>query len=429
MKDNSPLFEHKLRKHIVCPYCWSIFPPEDAYWISEHPEIAEDPLLDNPDEKLRFLPSRFDVTGNAIDERGVCCQELACPKCRLLIPRDAFELAPFLLSVVGTPSSGKSYFLAAMTWALRNMLSKEFKLAFTDSDPKLNKIINEYERLQFFNPDKEKYVKIEKTQEEGGMYNTVKYSAENVVTYPSPFFFTVRPAQNHPQAKAAEDDARIITLYDNAGESFDPGKDVATNQVTRHLAKADSIFFLYDPTQDPAFREACFRVTNDPQVVNPRAVRNDRQDIVFNNMTALVRKHAGLLRSQKHNKPVIIVITKSDIWSPLLGEDFLGASPYVKHPQLGINFLRKKRIESTSDTLRSLMMDYAPGLVSAADAFSEDVTFLPVSATGVSPSFNEQKQQLGIRPMDVRPNWIEVPLIYSMTKHAGNLFGSYVGEG
>ncbi|MEZ6121136.1 MAG: hypothetical protein R3C28_31845 [Pirellulaceae bacterium] len=37
---------------------------------------------------------------------------------------------------------------------------------------------------------------------------------------------------------------------------FYPEKTQGRNRVTRHLAKSQSLLFLYDPTQDPRFREA-----------------------------------------------------------------------------------------------------------------------------------------------------------------------------
>ena len=75
-------------------------------------------------------------------------------------------------------------------------------------------------------------------------------------TYPRPFLFTMQPQDGHPGGDPARL-ARMLCLYDNAGEHFQPGQDTATSPVTRHLARSRAILFLFDPTQDPRFRAVC----------------------------------------------------------------------------------------------------------------------------------------------------------------------------
>jgi hypothetical protein len=218
--------------------------------------------------------------------------------------------------------------------------------------------------------------------------------------------------------------SRLVTLYDNAGESFDPGKDIATNQVTRHLAMADTIFFLYDPTQDPKFRDACSAVSDDPQVCNAKAIRDDRQEIIFNNMTALIRKHAGLNQTQKHDCPIVVIVTKCDIWKALItDQDFPDA--YRAHPETGLKHLHTVLIERVSDKVRSLLLEYSPDIVSAAESFANEVVYIPVSATGVSPNYDEERKELGIRPIDMNPLWAEIPLVYALAKWSDGIVGTF----
>ena len=44
-------------------------------------------------------------------------------------------MQPVFASIMGSPSCGKSYFLAAMTWRLRKVLPRYFGLSFGDADP------------------------------------------------------------------------------------------------------------------------------------------------------------------------------------------------------------------------------------------------------------------------------------------------------
>ncbi len=81
----------------------------------------------------------------------------------LSVPRALFEMQPVFLSILGAPASGKSYFLASMTWRLRQVLPKHFALNFGDADPGSNHRLQEYEALQFLNPNQDSLVAIEKT--------------------------------------------------------------------------------------------------------------------------------------------------------------------------------------------------------------------------------------------------------------------------
>ena len=83
-----------LLPEVTCPNCWHAFPPEDALWIAEHDDLNQDAKL-GEDHKLRFLPSRFNLKGGAIDSGGTPCHDLACPNCHLEVSRALFEIRPF----------------------------------------------------------------------------------------------------------------------------------------------------------------------------------------------------------------------------------------------------------------------------------------------------------------------------------------------
>ena len=240
-----------LRTYITCPHCWEVFPPEKIHWISEHPDLIGDPRLGDQ-EAIRFLPTRFDLVGSALDARGFACHRLACPNCHLSIPRALVEMKSLFVSILGAPASGKSYFLAAMSWRMRKTLPKRFRLSFNDADPSCNARLHEYEELQFLNPERDHPIQLEKTQEAGDLYNEVLHG-DQAIRYPNPFLFSVSPQTAHPNHKKAADLSTVLCLYDNAGESFLPGADSALSPVTRHLAKSEVLLFLFDPTQDPHF--------------------------------------------------------------------------------------------------------------------------------------------------------------------------------
>ncbi len=117
-----------LRSRVTCPHCWKQFAPKDALYISQHPDLLNDPRL-GADHQQRFLPTRFTVDGAALDARGYACHALACPGCHLEVPRIMFEMHAEFFSILGAPSCGKTYFLASMTWQLRRTMPQFFRLA------------------------------------------------------------------------------------------------------------------------------------------------------------------------------------------------------------------------------------------------------------------------------------------------------------
>ena len=425
MATNDKEVRISVQSRITCPHCWTIFAPEETLWVAAHPELIGDPMLTG-DSQQRFLPTRFNVQGNALDIRGSVCEELSCPHCHLLIPRSLLELPPVFISIAGTPACGKSYFLAAMTWMLRHTLPRDFLLSYSDADPQSNAILTKYEEQQFLNSEQDQIVKLAKTEEQGDAYDLVYRDGQNV-SYPRPFLFTVRPTRQHPSANKAKKVSKSLCLYDNAGESFLPGSDKADSPVTRHLAQSHAVMFCFDPTQDPRFREACVGKTQDHQVVKGNVTA--RQEIVLDEIIIRIRQHANMKQTERRRQPLIVVVTKHDIWSSLLEVDVLPAPWKNSAGATGLNCLDLEQIQKVSQEVRNLLMRFSPGLVASAEEFSEQIWFVPVSATGCSPELFKQKgidkqreiDAWGIKPRNMNPMWCEVPMLLALAQVAGGL--------
>jgi len=406
-----------LRRKITCPHCWEQFSPEDTLWIAEHPDLLDDQRL-GAHAAQRFLPTRFNLDGAAIDLRGFPCHRLACPSCHLQVPRPLFEVPAEFMSILGSPACGKSYFLAAMTWRLRSVFPVDFCLAFEDVDPALNQRLRQYEDLQFDNPDQDTLVSIEKTETEGPGYDTVSFGGQHV-NYPRPILFSLKPTQQHPNVAGTSQLSRVLALYDNAGESFLPGADTATTPVTRHLALSEALFFLFDPTQEPRFREACRGLTDDPQMLagtdRPTPDGLGHQELILVEAANRVRRYAGLSQNQKHNRPLIIVVTKFDCWASLLGID-RPDSPWILDPKRKISAMHLGKVNHLSAELRELLLTYRPEIVTVAENFAQEVVYIPVSAMGKSPEQDPETGALGMRPRDIQPIWVEVPLLYTLCR-------------
>lgn len=409
---------------ITCPHCWEQFAAEKILWVSEHTDLMGDHRL-GPEQLQRFLPTRFTVSGQALDANGFPCHQLACPNCHLPVPKSLVEQEPLFLSIFGAPASGKSYFLAAMTWELRKVLPLAFHTSFADADPVMNQQLNEYEASVFSESRSNELVPlanlIRKTEEQGDLYNSVSFGNQTV-RFPRPFLFTLRPQPTHRHSEQVNRLSRTVCLYDNAGESFQPGKDSAAAPVTRHMAQSRVLFFVFDPTQDARFQRLLG--------VQPSAppIRTMRQEPILQEAIVRIRRFAGLRERDRHKRPLIVILTKFDVWWNLLGSAPLPApwqpARSASDPNKTYQALHVSEIEQQSQRARALLLSVSPEIVTAAEDFCDDVTYVPIAAVGCNVSIDASSGQPAIRPSDAIPHWATVPFLYGLSRSIPGLIPS-----
>ena len=409
--------KHKLeiRAKLSCPSCWTNLRPAELLWISAHPELRGDEFL-GEDALKRFLPSRFDAEGFALDANGVRCQQLACPSCHLPIPRILVELQPLFLSIVGAPSSGKSYFLASCIWEARQRFRK-FQISFTDSDPVANQILSGYEQKLFLNDHPDRFVAIPKTEEEGELYQSVDYGNRTEM-YARPFVFSMQPNPGHAliddSKRSTRQASRALCLYDNAGEHFQARVQSELSPATDHLALSEALLFVFDPLQHPKFRQACREISSDPQLHTGTATH--RQDEMLLETAKRIRTKSNLAQHERVDKPLVIVVNKYDVWRSLVPDLDLAKLNLYPSTRNGVSGINLTVVESVSRILEELMQKLAPEIVAACSSFGSDVTFIPASPQGCSPEKNPDADLLGVRPGQLSPIWAEVPLLYAIAR-------------
>ena len=121
---------------------------------------------------------------------------------------------------------------------------------------------------------------------------------------------------------------------------------------------------------------------------------------------------------------MVIVVTKWDSWEALLP----GVSrddPYIGRPNTTNKVLDGNRVAAVSKQLGDLLRKLTPEIVAAAEGFATDLTFIPVSATGKAPEVDEKTGSLGIRPRDMAPYWVEVPLLHAISRWCPGLIGTH----
>ena len=408
-----------VKKHVTCPHCWKRFHIGDIAWVARHEKLRGDPLA-GPDAMRRFVPTRFNLAGEAIDAAGQPCQQLACPACHLPIARGLLEARQLYLSLIGVPGSGKSYLTAAMSWHLRRVLPEKFGVGFSDVDPAGNQALIDHEATLFLADDPERPVSIEKTQMQGAHYDPIQMG-EQTVLLARPFQFMLTDQRGRPAADADPNTApvapplpRVLNLYDNAGEHFLPGADTTLTPGTQHLARANLLMFLFDPLQEPRVRAALGQSADDPQVKRPHHAA--RQDTVLNEMGQRVRRYAGLSASAQLEQPLLVLVGKADAWAEHAGLDWGTDDEPVVRQADGTVAVDIGLIEKTSDTTRRWLESHAPEFVALAEGLHRTVRYLPVSALGGPPELSADGSLLLVRPGHLRSRWVTAPVLYALSK-------------
>lgn len=417
----------RLVHRITCPTCWTTFTPEELYFTSRHPKLVGDSVLGD-NEYQRFLPSRFTVRGEALDSEGSTTFQLACPHCHLHISEALREVLPLFISIVGSPASGKSYFLTTMTAELRRLMPRA-KLSFSDSDPEANSAITEYEHTLYFSTNPDRPTAIRKTQRDDPRLHKTAVINGISTRFPIPLQFTVWPTIDHPNANKPYRVGRVIVLYDNAGEDCLPDVDQPDAAAVQHLAKSGIIFVLFDPTQDPHFRKLCAK--DDPQLTHgPRPDVGEgatyiRQEMILQEAAVRIRRYLGLSQQDRLDKPLIIIVGKFDMLDQGMGIS-IDDEPYAGGNEDRPFAFDMERVEQTSKALRKLFRDVCPEFVATADNLSSIVRYIPVSSLGCRPVLagTEGNHYYGIRPKDLAPKWVTVPMMYCMCKWANVILDS-----
>lgn len=407
-----------LRKKVQCVNCWASFSPVDAVWISESHEHFGDRLLGS-DEPSRFRTLRFSPEGDGIDSYGARCPDVACPHCHLSVPRDLLSLRPLTVSVLGSPACGKSYFMAAMTWKLRRLLPQAFQLDFVDADHKTNLDFAQYEQSVFLTPHPNQPTSLDelipKTELVGSRYNSVLKRGQTV-HLPKPITFRLEPTRMHPSFAEFHKAARIICMYDNAGEHFLPGRDSARAPATRHLAVSDLLLFLFDPLQDIRF----VRALKDSRLESlaQRFSSPFQQEQILREAAERIRRHRSSLKRSRPAK-LVVVVTKSDEWLKHVAK-IEEVPPYVVVDENRPRALSLARVKASSDRLRTVLRSTIPELVHAAEAVSSDPVFVPASALGNSPNMTNDLGAV-MKPSDIQPWNVELPFLYGIGQQTRGL--------
>jgi DNA-directed RNA polymerase subunit RPC12/RpoP len=379
---------------LTCPVCWLRFDTENIMHLAVHDSLRGDPVL-GEDAQQRFLATRFNNAGQALDALGLPTSELACPHCRRKLPPSFLGLPHHIISLVGDQSAGKSYFLSVLTKVLPATLYRDFGVTFQDSDPTGNAPVNDM-RKALFGARTPAQAKLAKTVFEGAMYERLPRQGR-MVALPRPFVYTLTPEdKTHEQC--------ALIFYDNAGEHFQPGVNIIEQPGAQHVASAAGIIYLFDPFNSPEFRRA-LRDTKDPQFEKPVV---DQQDIILAEMRARIQMIRNLRPGETIPTPVAFVVGKCDVWLQLLD-----GTP-LREP-LRDGTLNLAAVAENSHVVRELLLRLCPPVLANAEALSTNVMFFAASSFGHTPLKIGPGEYVP-DPAKLQPMQVEVPLLWLLSQ-------------
>jgi hypothetical protein len=384
---------------LICPVCWLEFDAGDLMHVAVHDSLRGDPVL-GEDAPQRFLATRFNDRGQALDAFGLPCTEIACPHCRRVIPPAILDAPQHIFSIVGDQSAGKSYYLTVLIKTLPATLFSHYEVVFQDADPTGNAPLNEMKKTLFSarTPDE---ARLAKTQLEGAMYERLpRYG--RMVALPKPFIFSMASTRR-PEGRCS------VIFYDNAGEHFQPGRDSADSPGAQHVASSSGIFFLFDPFNHPDFRKRLGK-TPDPQMENPIV---DQQEVILAEMRARIRKLRRLPGNEKIEQPFAVLVGKCDVWLHLLG-------PAPLENPLADQKLNVEAIDRNSNRLRALLLEICPTIVGNAETISSQVRYFPVSSFG-HPPIRVPTGDVVPDPKHLSPFMVDVPPLWILSLIAPDL--------
>lgn len=375
-----------------------------------------------PDARLRFIPTHFNARNQALDAMGVPCTDIACPHCRRKLPPSFLELPNRIISLVGAPSAGKSYYLCALIKTLPAALYKNFALTFRDGDPSGNAYLNAMKN-QLFSARSPSQAYISKTDFEGAMYEKFPRHGKTVAL-PRPFVYALAPLADAAQSVS-------LIFYDNAGEHFNPNISIEDSPGALHVASSAGVLFLLDPTSSPAFRA---RLTDgtDPQLA---IASIDQQDSILSEMAVRIRLIAGLDARARLEKPLALIIGKCDVWRHLLP----ASSPLENPVRTGsgsstgaggggaggtAGVLDLDIVERNSETIRDFLLETDAAIVAAAESVSANIRYFAVSSFDHSPvpiPDGPNAGKLAPDPVRLRPFQVEIPLLWVLAQTDPNL--------
>ena len=187
--------------------------------------------------------------------------------------------------------------------------------------------------------------------------------------------------------------------------------------------------FLFDPTQDPRFREKCRELSRDPQLSGGRGMQ--RQETLLVEAALRCAQNANLPPGKKHNRPLLVLVPKSDVWAPLLDEDLV-SEPIIPTPfQTGPLVWTSNASSVFRRNCETCFCGRRPNWCRRRRTFANTSSISPSAPWEQAPK-NPIYLAVGkvcCSPAKYRAHWVTVPILYMFAKWtSGLLAGNATGR-
>lgn len=329
---------------------------------------------------------------------------MACPTCHGELPRSLIELPSVPISIVGVKGSGKTNLLAAGLWTLARHAGR-IGLHWTDADPRFNQVLHRNESMLFMSGETVSSVVLPASDVAGTeLYRSIRIGGSEELA-PRPMCFVV--------GRLAIESRSVLHLFDNAGEHFMPdwSGGASRESKTRHLKHAKSIIVTFDPLQHRGFRER-FAARGAEFGGNALEEDHQRQEILLAELIARLRRLRGLAPAEPVDVPIVIALTKADVWGAKALASWRETRPAPIEP--GGEGLTQFApwLEQVSTEAEAPLQDTAPEFVNAVRSLASRVRFVPVSALGTSP--RHEGGLTSLRSSDINPRWAAAPFLAAL---------------
>lgn len=297
----------------VCPYCYNKFPKSKVKWrcnsgkcikpanLETDEVYAEYHNIVNPAEKRKphILVDPKPKKGFAkCDKCGEDTNQRICPVCHSVLPKTDENV---IISVIGVPGSGKSYYVGTLIRQLRAYMSSfGCSVRFTTDESR-----RMYED-RFETPFNRRAVLAKTKQPDENA---------NIVGANLPILCDITDSKLN---------TRTFTFFDAAGENFE--NETIMRYVAPYISHSTAIILLLDPTQIPAVANTI--AAENPGWAQGRGNINTVScEQILNNTVSVIHNH--LHSSGRIDIPLAIGFSKWDLIenSPSLRPDGVIMSP------------------------------------------------------------------------------------------------------
>ena len=352
--------EPEIEGNLKCLYCPGTFNRGDALYI--HKKMGEKPFHPGSLGTYARDGRVMDREGNVYSEKS----PRACPHCGQRLPESFFEEDPkyTIISLVGQSMSGKSYYLATLFHELSDRIPQGF--GYNGDDASLNSYMDNLSKIPFQSGEPgSRY--IEKTG--AATQESITYQGE-MFRVPRPFISKITKNQKV---------AFRTVFYDNPGEHFTSVHEgelgtIEARVAASHLAHAQAIFLLYDPTADAVIRGKLGLERN--------YNKEDYQRSMLTNLSRCIDAQwdSEMKGTRSKDLPLACLVAKWDEWGEKLAPDLHRPQAYTKD-----GWLDYRVVEENSQRVEKFLQDNSCGVSKALESISSKVTYFPVSALGSPP--------------------------------------------